>query len=346
MVQRIQGRLLRRARRRPGALRMDRAVLRPAPHRGARRDQILARSQGPDEPRARSSIRRAWTTATLFRFKPGYRDARCPRALSTGASGAATTRPSRCATTTATAASSTPAPCVRRTARRSTRSTSRAAGPTRCASRCPNQLGAEGEEAVKAALDLCVSCKGCKRECPTGVDMARMKVEFLAHYKAKHGLTARDRAIGYLPRYAPWAARLAPLSNLASSAAQELLGFSPQARAAEVAQRFLQGRREQRRRCGSLRRYLQSLLRAGERARGAEGARSGGLPRACAARLVLRTNVPVSRPGGRGEEGSAQDGRSARALMPPKACRSSAWSRPACSRCATSSPSWPGWATG
>jgi len=89
-----------------------------------------------------------------------------------------------------------------------------------------NQLGAEGEEAVKAALDLCVSCKGCKRECPTGVDMARMKVEFLAHYKAKHGLTARDRAIGYLPRYAPWAARMAPLSNLASSMLKSSLGFA------------------------------------------------------------------------------------------------------------------------
>ncbi|HWV92310.1 MAG TPA: heterodisulfide reductase-related iron-sulfur binding cluster, partial [Burkholderiales bacterium] len=89
-----------------------------------------------------------------------------------------------------------------------------------------NQLGAEGEEAVKAALDLCVSCKGCKRECPTGVDMARMKVEFLAHYKAKHGLTARDRAIGYLPRYAPWGARMAPLSNLASSVLKGSLGFA------------------------------------------------------------------------------------------------------------------------
>jgi Fe-S oxidoreductase len=79
---------------------------------------------------------------------------------------------------------------------------------------------------VKDALELCISCKGCKRECPTGVDMARMKIEFLAHYKAKHGWSARDKAIGYLPRYAAWAARLAPLSNLASSLTKRALGFS------------------------------------------------------------------------------------------------------------------------
>jgi len=81
---------------------------------------------------------------------------------------------------------------------------------------------------VKQALDLCVSCKGCKRECPTGVDMARMKVEFLAQYRRDHAPSLRDRAIAYLPRYAPWAARLAPLTNLISRVSRPLLGFSTQ----------------------------------------------------------------------------------------------------------------------
>ncbi len=88
------------------------------------------------------------------------------------------------------------------------------------------QLGDTADADVKAALDLCVSCKGCKRECPTGVDMARMKVEFLAHYRRRHGASLRERLIAYLPRYALWAARMAGLANLGSRAIRSALGFS------------------------------------------------------------------------------------------------------------------------
>jgi Fe-S oxidoreductase len=62
-------------------------------------------------------------------------------------------------------------------------------------------------------LKLCVSCKACRHECPTGVDMAKMKIEVLAARVAKHGLSLRDRLVGYLPRYAGLASRLAPLAN-------------------------------------------------------------------------------------------------------------------------------------
>src|SRR5690606_41993492 len=55
---------------------------------------------------------------------------------------------------------------------------------------------------------------GCKRECPTGVDMAKMKIEVLAARAAKFGLSLRDRLVGYLPRYAPYAAKLPWLLNL------------------------------------------------------------------------------------------------------------------------------------
>jgi FAD/FMN-containing dehydrogenase/Fe-S oxidoreductase len=88
------------------------------------------------------------------------------------------------------------------------------------------QLGSEADESLRAALDLCVSCKGCKRECPTGVDMARMKIEFLAHYRRAHGLSLRERAVAYLPRYAPLAAQAAPLANLLTGMLKNALGFS------------------------------------------------------------------------------------------------------------------------
>ncbi len=78
------------------------------------------------------------------------------------------------------------------------------------------QLGPEAftSDEMAETMKLCVSCKGCKRECPTGVDMARMKIEVLARRAKERGLSARDRLIAHLPRYAPYAARAPWLANL------------------------------------------------------------------------------------------------------------------------------------
>ncbi|WP_460904149.1 FAD-binding and (Fe-S)-binding domain-containing protein [Paraburkholderia jirisanensis] len=77
------------------------------------------------------------------------------------------------------------------------------------------QLGDDGlaSRDVKDVLDLCVSCKGCKRDCPTGVDMARVKIEARAAWNARHGTTLRERMIAYLPRYARYASSMPALAG-------------------------------------------------------------------------------------------------------------------------------------
>ncbi len=92
--------------------------------------------------------------------------------------------------------------------------------------------GGLASEAVAEALSLCVSCKACRRECPTGVDMARMKIEVRAAQVATNGLGLRERLIAYLPRYAPKVARfgrLAALRDAVSAFArwsERVLGFA------------------------------------------------------------------------------------------------------------------------
>lgn len=78
------------------------------------------------------------------------------------------------------------------------------------------QLGRDGlaSDEVKEALDLCVSCKGCKRDCPTGVDMARIKIEARAARVARDGVALRERLVAELPRMAPTLKHLAPLTRM------------------------------------------------------------------------------------------------------------------------------------
>ncbi len=78
------------------------------------------------------------------------------------------------------------------------------------------QLGeaAFTSDAMAETMQLCVSCKACKRECPTGVDMARMKIEVLAARAKVKGFSLRDKLIAFMPRYAALACALAPLVNL------------------------------------------------------------------------------------------------------------------------------------
>jgi len=81
------------------------------------------------------------------------------------------------------------------------------------------QLGPDSmsSDAMQETMKLCVSCKACKRECPTGVDMAKMKLEVQVAQARSHGHSLHNRMIAYLPRYAPAASKLRWLMNLRNS---------------------------------------------------------------------------------------------------------------------------------
>ncbi|HEU4345587.1 MAG TPA: FAD-linked oxidase C-terminal domain-containing protein [Candidatus Binatia bacterium] len=62
-------------------------------------------------------------------------------------------------------------------------------------------------------MDLCLECKACKAECPSNVDMAKLKYEFLDHYHRANGLPLRNRVFGGIEKLNRVGSRLAPLSN-------------------------------------------------------------------------------------------------------------------------------------
>ena len=75
------------------------------------------------------------------------------------------------------------------------------------------EVGGLTDPAVLAALDLCLECKACKSECPTNVDMARLKAEVLDQHHKKHGLPWRNWIFGNVARVSAWGCTLAPMSN-------------------------------------------------------------------------------------------------------------------------------------
>ena len=80
---------------------------------------------------------------------------------------------------------------------------------------------------IYEVMDLCLSCKACKSECPSNVDVAKLKAEFLQHYYDANGIPLRSRLIAYLPRLNKLAAIVPGLSNffMGQGWLLQMLGF-------------------------------------------------------------------------------------------------------------------------
>src|SRR5258705_3440467 len=170
---------------------------------------------------------------SLFRFKPGYRQMPLDSVLDWSEWGGFASAAEMCNNNGACRKSDPGVMCPSYRATRDEQHVTRGrANSLRLA--LTGQLGHDAlvSDDMYATMDLCVGCKGCKRECPTGVDVARMKIEFLHHYRRRHGLRLRERLIAYLPRYALRASRLSFLLNLRDRVpgvawlSERLLGFS------------------------------------------------------------------------------------------------------------------------
>ena len=72
------------------------------------------------------------------------------------------------------------------------------------------------EEFVDEVLDLCVGCKGCSKDCPSEVDMAKMKTEVMHEHHQRHGSSLRDKLFANIHDLSKVGSAFAPLSNLAS----------------------------------------------------------------------------------------------------------------------------------
>jgi FAD/FMN-containing dehydrogenase/Fe-S oxidoreductase len=156
---------------------------------------------------------------TLFRFAPGYAgepvDTKLDWSAFSGSGGGLQGATEMCNNNGACRSSAGGVMCPSyRVTRDETDVTRGRANTLRLA--ITGQLGPDAltSDAMAETMKLCVSCKACRRECPTGVDMARMKIEVQAARVARFGMTLQARLVGYLPRYAGMASWLSGLLNL------------------------------------------------------------------------------------------------------------------------------------
>lgn len=79
-------------------------------------------------------------------------------------------------------------------------------------------------------MDLCISCKACKSECPSNVDMTKFKAEFLHHYYKTHRIPLRSLLVGWLPRLNGPGMWFRPLTNFFTGTGifKKIVGFAPE----------------------------------------------------------------------------------------------------------------------